>query len=141
LVSLDAAGQPIGYAYASRHAERAAYQWSVDTTVYIREGHQRRGVGRALYRSLLPLLRLQGFYVARAGIALPNAASVGLHESFGFRAVGVYPAVGWKFAPGVTSAGGTFRCNRGPPRPRRRFRSPKPRGSPPGRRRCHLSPA
>jgi L-amino acid N-acyltransferase YncA len=44
LVSLDAAGQPIGYAYASRHAERAAYQWSIDTTVYIREGHQRRGV-------------------------------------------------------------------------------------------------
>jgi L-amino acid N-acyltransferase YncA len=97
LVSLDTAGQPIGYAYASRHAERAAYQWSVDATVYIREGHHRRGVGRALYRALFPLLRLQGFYVAHAGIALPNAASVGLHESFGFRAVGVYPAVGWKF--------------------------------------------
>ena len=90
-------GAPIGYAYASRHAERAAYQWSVDATVYIREGDHRRGVGRALYGALFPLLRLQGFYVAHAGVTLPNAASVGLHESFGFRPVGVYPAVGWKF--------------------------------------------
>ena len=97
LVALDDAGGPIGYAYASRHAERAAYQWSVDVTVYVREGHQRRGVGRALYGALFPLLRLQGFYVAHAGVTLPNAASVGLHESFGFLPVGVYPAVGWKF--------------------------------------------
>ncbi len=96
LVALDDAGDPIGYAYASRHAERAAYQWSVDATVYVRDGHHRRGVGRALYEALFPLLRLQRFYVAHAGITLPNAASVGLHESFGFRPVGVYPAVGWK---------------------------------------------
>ena len=61
------------------------------------EGHHRRGVGRALYGALFPLLRLQGFYVAHAGVTLPNAASVGLHESFGFLPVGVYPAVGWKF--------------------------------------------
>jgi len=97
LVALDDAGDPIGYAYASRHAEREAYQWSVDATVYVRDGHHRRGVGRALYEALFPLLRLQGFYVAHAGITLPNAGSVGLHESFGFRPVGVYPAVGWKF--------------------------------------------
>jgi L-amino acid N-acyltransferase YncA len=96
LVALDDTGDPIGYAYASRHAERAAYQWSVDVTVYIRQGNQRRGVGRALYAALFPLLRLQGFYVAHAGITLPNPASVGLHESFGFLPVGVYPAVGWK---------------------------------------------
>jgi L-amino acid N-acyltransferase YncA len=96
LVALDDAGAPIGYAYASRHAERAAYQWSVDVTVYVREGDHRRGVGRALYGALFPLLGLQGFYVAHAGITLPNAGSVGLHESFGFRPVGVYPAVGWK---------------------------------------------
>ena len=86
-----------GYAYASRHHERAAYQWSVDVAVYIHAAHHRRGVGRALYETLFPLLRLQGFYVAHAGITLPNAASVGLHESLGFQPVGVYPAVGWKF--------------------------------------------
>jgi L-amino acid N-acyltransferase YncA len=86
----------IGYAYASRHHERAAYQWSVDVAVYIDAGHHRRGVGRALYEKLFALLRLQGFYVAHAGITVPNAASVGLHESLGFVPVGVYPAVGWK---------------------------------------------
>ena len=96
LVALDDAGTPVGYAYASRHTERAAYQWLVDASVYVREGHHRRGVGRALYAALFPLLCLQGFYVAHAGVTLPNAASVGLHESFGFRPVGVYSAVGWK---------------------------------------------
>jgi phosphinothricin acetyltransferase len=83
--------------YASRHHERAAYQWSVDVAVYVHAAHQRRGVGRALYQALFSLLRLQGFCVAHAGITLPNAASVGLHESLGFRPVGVFPAVGWKF--------------------------------------------
>jgi phosphinothricin acetyltransferase len=96
LVATDAGDAPIGYAYAARHRERAAYGWSVDVTVYIGAAHHRRGVGRALYRLLFSLLRLQGFYVAHAGITLPNAGSVGLHEALGFRPVGVYPAVGWK---------------------------------------------
>jgi phosphinothricin acetyltransferase len=96
LVQTDADGAVIGYAYASRHHERAAYQWSVDVAVYIHAAHHRRGVGRALYNKLFPLLRLQGYYVAHAGITMPNAASVGLHESLGFVPVGVYPAVGWK---------------------------------------------
>jgi len=97
LVCAGADGQLQGYAYASRHHERAAYRWSVDVAVYISASHHRRGVGRALYESLFSLLRLQGFYVAHAGITLPNAASVGLHEALGFQPVGVYPAVGWKF--------------------------------------------
>ncbi len=96
LVCAGPHGDLVGYAYAARHRERAAYQWSVDVTVYIRSDHHRRGVGRALYGVLLDLLRLQGFYVAHAGITLPNAGSVGLHEALGFRPVGVYPAVGWK---------------------------------------------
>jgi phosphinothricin acetyltransferase len=85
-----------GYVYASRHRERAAYQWSVDVTAYTHESFRRKGVGRALYRALFDLLRVQGFRRAHAGITLPNAASVGLHESLGFRAVGVYPSVGFK---------------------------------------------
>lgn len=89
-------GRVIGYAYASRHRDRAAYQWSVDVGIYIDSQHHRRGVGRALYHVLFELLRLQGFYAAHAGITLPNAASVGLHERLGFRPVGIYPAVGWK---------------------------------------------
>ena len=96
LVCEGAGGELQGYAYASRHHERAAYRWSVDVAVYIGAAHHRRGVGRALYQALFELLRLQGFYVAHAGITLPNPGSVGLHESLGFRPIGVYPAVGWK---------------------------------------------
>jgi len=96
LVCAGSGGDLLGYAYASQHRERAAYQWSVDVTVYVRIDQHRRGVGRALYTSLFGILRAQGFHAAHAGVTLPNAASVGLHESFGFRAVGVYPAVGYK---------------------------------------------
>jgi L-amino acid N-acyltransferase YncA len=96
LVYADGHGELLGYAYASPHHERAAYQWSVNVAVYIRAGHHRRGLGRALYETLFPLLRLQGFYAAHAGVTLPNAGSVGLHETLGFRPVGVYRSVGWK---------------------------------------------
>jgi L-amino acid N-acyltransferase YncA len=96
LVFEDARGAPAGYAYAFRHNDRAAYQWSRNVAVYIRADHHRRGVGRRLYERLFSLLRLQGYYAAIAGITLPNPGSVGLHEAVGFRPVGVYPAVGWK---------------------------------------------
>jgi L-amino acid N-acyltransferase YncA len=85
-----------GYAYASRHRERAAYRWSVDVAVYVDEAHRRAGVGAALYAKLIELLRLQGFYAAYAGITLPNRASVALHEAVGFRPVGIYRSVGYK---------------------------------------------
>jgi L-amino acid N-acyltransferase YncA len=93
---LETGGEILGFAYASKHRERAAYQWSVDVSVYVHERAHRRGVGRALYESLFALLRLQGFYAAHAGITLPNPASVGLHEALGFRPVGVYRSVGFK---------------------------------------------
>ena len=86
----------LGYAYASKHRERAAYRWAVDVSAYVREGSRRSGVGRALYTSLFAVLRLQGFYTAVAGITLPNPGSVGLHESMGFQPVGVYRAIGFK---------------------------------------------
>jgi phosphinothricin acetyltransferase len=89
-------GEVLGYAYASQHRERAAYGWSIDTTVYIRQGRHRRGVGRALYTSLLAMLPLQGYVNAYAGVTLPNPGSVGLHEAMGFRQVGVYAQVGFK---------------------------------------------
>ncbi len=86
----------IGYAYASRHRERAAYQWSVDVTVYVDPATQRRGIGRALYTTLLAILTAQGFFNAFAGITLPNPASIGLHESLSFAPLGVYRNVGYK---------------------------------------------
>ena len=87
----------VGYAYAGRFSGRAAYDWSVETSAYIAEAARGRGVGRALYAALLALLTAQGYRQAMAGIALPNEASVRLHEGAGFTLVGVYRAVGWKF--------------------------------------------
>ena len=96
LVSLDAAGAVDGYAYAGKHRERAAYQWSVDVTVYVRADARGQGVGRRLYAALFAELVGRGYVQAFAGIALPNAASVGLHEAMGFEAIGVYRSVGFK---------------------------------------------
>lgn len=90
-------GEVVGYAYASRHRERAAYRWSSDVTVYISAAHHRRGIGRALYEALFGLLERQGAYELCAGITLPNDSSVGLHESLGFVPVGVYRNVAYKF--------------------------------------------
>ena len=96
LVSVDATEAVEGYAYASRHRERAAYQWSVDTSAYVRADRRGHGVGQALYGALLSELGELGYCQAFAGIALPNAASIGLHESVGFEAIGVYRSVGFK---------------------------------------------
>ncbi len=89
-------GDVLGYAYATTWRARVAYQWAVETTVYVRDDLHRRGVGRALYGSLIACLRLQGYRLAIGGITLPNAASVGLHETCGFRLVGVHGACGHK---------------------------------------------
>jgi L-amino acid N-acyltransferase YncA len=89
-------GQVLGYAYASPHRERAAYRWAVDVSAYVREGHRRLGVGSSIYRSLLAILQLQGFYRALAGITLPNPGSVGLHQSMGFQPLGTYESIGYK---------------------------------------------
>ena len=89
-------GAVSGYAYAGPHRERAGYRWSVDISVYVAEGHRGKGIGRVLYDTLLDYLRRQGFVNAYAGIALPNPASIALHESIGMRQIGVYQRVGFK---------------------------------------------
>ena len=96
LVSLDAAGVVNGYVYASKHRERAAYRWSVDTTAYVREDSRGQGFGRRLYQELFDQLVKLGYFQAFAGIALPNPASIGLHEAVGFAPLGVYRNVGYK---------------------------------------------
>ncbi len=92
----DAGGVIAGYAYASPHRSRAAYRWAVDVSVYIHDAWRGRGVGRLVYRRLVTELVNLGYVAAYAGIALPNAASVALHEALGFEPIGVYPAVGFK---------------------------------------------
>lgn len=89
-------GEVLGYAYAGEHRSRAAYRWSVDVSVYVHGGNRRSGIGHGLYESLFAALSLQGFYDAYAGIALPNPASVRLHESMGFEPVCVYHDIGYK---------------------------------------------
>ena len=95
LVAEDA-GSLLGYAYASLHRERAAYRWSVDAAIYVAQDAHRRGLGRALYAPLFDLVRRQGYAQVYAGITLPNAGSVGLHEAMGFVPVGVFRNVGYK---------------------------------------------
>ena len=90
-------GKLAGYAYAGPHAARASYRWAVNVAIYLSSNYHRRGIGRRLYQTMFPLLVSQGFVTAYAGVTLPNAASVGLHESFGFKLVGIYRNVGYKF--------------------------------------------
>lgn len=85
-----------GYAYASEHRERKAYQWATTVSVYIDQAWQRHSLGRALYTALFGVLAAQGYYAAYAGITLPNAGSVGLHEAMGFTSIGAYTQVGFK---------------------------------------------
>ncbi len=92
----DIDGHIAGYAYATPFRTRAGYRWSAELTVYVHPPHHRRGVGRALYTALLRCLAGQGYRTAVAVIALPNPASVALHQSVGFHRTGVLENIGFK---------------------------------------------
>ena len=89
-------GAILGYAYATPWKARSAYRFSVETTVYVAPGHMRRGLGAALYRQLIDELRVRGVHAAVGGIALPNAASIALHEKLGFKKIGQFVEIGRK---------------------------------------------
>jgi len=95
LVAVDA-DRIIGYAYASQHRTREAYRWACDVAVYLDAPNRGKGIGNLLYTELLRILSAQGYRGAYAGIALPNAASVALHEKMGFSHLGTYAKVGFK---------------------------------------------
>lgn len=90
-------GRITGYAYAQVLRTRPAYRWSTETSVYVDASQHGHGIGRSLYVALLAVLACQGFVAVFGGITLPNPASVRLHESLGFRPVGTFPHVGFKF--------------------------------------------
>jgi phosphinothricin acetyltransferase len=90
-------GQIVGYAYASKWKVRSSYRFSVAITVYGAPGHTGRGIGSQLYGQLFPLLRDRNIHAVIGGIALPNDASVALHEKFGLRKVAHFSEVGFKF--------------------------------------------
>ena len=95
LLAEDAAGAA-GFAYASKWKGRCAYRFSVESTVYLHWDHTGRGIGRALYGRLLEEIRARRMHAVIGGIALPNAASVALHERLGFRKVAHFEQVGYK---------------------------------------------
>jgi L-amino acid N-acyltransferase YncA len=86
-----------GYVYASKHRERAAYQWTCECSVYVHDDFKGKGIAKALYKLLFRILELQGFRNVYAGITLPNEASVKLHEKCGFKQFAVYENIGYKF--------------------------------------------
>ena len=88
--------QIVGFAYASVHRQRTAYQWSAESTVYLDQSYHRKGIAQKLYNVLFDLLRLQGFYSIYAGVGLPNEQSVGFHKALGFKEVGIFKKVGYK---------------------------------------------
>jgi len=92
----EQAGSVLGYAYAGRLYERAAYRWTAEAAVYVAQGRHRRGIGQLLYDALIAALTAQGFQSIVGKITLPNRASVALHERFGFRQAGLLAQVGYK---------------------------------------------
>ena len=92
----DDDGRVAGYAYASAHRARPAYRWSAECSVYLDPAYQGRGLGRRLYERLIAEIGGLGYRSLYAGIALPNPASVGLHEALGFTPAGVFRDVGYK---------------------------------------------
>jgi len=89
-------GRVAGYAYAGKLYERAAYRWAAETTVYVAADRHRQGIGQTLYAVLIASLAQQGFQTAVGKITLPNAASVALHEAFGFVRSGILTRIGYK---------------------------------------------
>jgi len=90
-------GQPIGWVCSGRFKEKAAYDTSVETGIYLAPGEERKGLGRRLYQTLFDALAKEDVHRAFGGITLPNEASVGLHLAMGFSHVGTYREVGRKF--------------------------------------------
>ena len=93
----ERAGEVVGYARATKWKPRSAYRHSVETTIYLSPQHLGAGVGTALYQALLGELKERRLHLAIGGVALPNAASVALHEKLGFRKVAHFNEVGFKF--------------------------------------------
>ena len=89
-------GTILGYAYTSAFKGRPAYDWSAETSIYVREGFGHQGIGSLLYRELEKLLRRQNICNLCACIAYPNPASIAFHEAFGYRIVAHFHASGFK---------------------------------------------
>jgi L-amino acid N-acyltransferase YncA len=97
LIIAELDGQPVGYAYASFYRPRAAYRFTCEDSIYLHPDAKGRGIGKALLTELLLQSRAFGFKQMIAVITADTANSIVIHEKFGFRHVGRYEAVGYKF--------------------------------------------
>jgi L-amino acid N-acyltransferase YncA len=100
----DVDGAVVGFAYAGSYRPRPGYRLTRETSVYLDPAFRGRGLGRRLYDDLLPLLAADGMHVALALVALPNPASVALHEACGFTHLGTMREVGHKFERWIDTA-------------------------------------
>jgi phosphinothricin acetyltransferase len=96
LIVAEHEGKPIGYACSMRFRAKEAYDPSIETSIYLAPSWTGRGLGRKLYAELFTVLAGEDVHRAYAGITLPNAVSVSLHEKVGFERVGVMREVGFK---------------------------------------------
>jgi len=87
----------VGYAYAHVHMERAAYQWNVETSIYVDQNLKHQGIGRLLYCKLLEILKVQNVQNVYGCVTLPNENSEKMHYAFGFQLVGKFHNTGYKF--------------------------------------------
>lgn len=87
----------VGYAYAHEHKERAAYQWNVETSIYVNEELKHQGIGTLLYSKLLQILKVQNIQNVYACVTLPNENSEKIHCAFGFDLIGRFHETGYKF--------------------------------------------
>ena len=94
---LEVDGELAGYAYAHRQAERAAYAWNAELSIYLAGKWRGRGLGVPLYRLLERLLTMQGYVNLYGVITASNAGSIRLHEKLGYRQTGLHEKTGWKF--------------------------------------------
>jgi L-amino acid N-acyltransferase YncA len=89
-------GEVLGYAYVSKYRERAAYRWSLETSIYVERESRGRGLGCALYGALIPIMRELGAATLYGVITLPNPRSLALHARFGFEPLCTFAKVGFK---------------------------------------------
>ena len=89
-------GKIIGYAYAGKYRERFAYRFDVETSIYTDKDKKIKGVGKALYKVLLEMLKELGYYNVYAIITVPNPKSIKIHDEFGFKELSRYYNTGYK---------------------------------------------
>jgi phosphinothricin acetyltransferase len=97
LLVAEDAGTITGYATSGKVREKPGYLGSIETTVYVHPEHLGKGIGKSLYAAIFSALKSEDVHRAYAAIVLPNAASIALHESFGFKPAGLFREIGRKF--------------------------------------------